>query len=43
MNSPRTTFSATRIKGTFTAVLAPGSGTTGNLTVSNGTFDVGRN
>ena len=38
-----TTFSATRIKGTFSAVLAPGPGTTGNLTITNGTFDVGRN
>ena len=37
-----TSLTATRIKGTFNAVLGPGPGTTGNLTITNGTFDVGR-
>jgi hypothetical protein len=38
-----TSMTTTRIKGTFSATLAPapGSTTTGNLVVSNGTFDVG--
>lgn len=37
-----TSFTATRIKGTFTATLAPGPNTTGTVTITNGTFDIGR-
>ena len=37
-----TSLTATRIKGTFNAVLAPAPGTTGNMTITNGTFDIGR-
>ena len=38
-----TSVTATRVKGTFTATLgAAGSGATGTMTVTNGTFDVGR-
>ncbi len=37
-----TSLTATRIKGTFNAVLGAGPGTTGTMTVTNGTFDVGR-
>ena len=38
-----TTFTATRIKGTFNAVLTPLAGqATGNMTVTNGVFDFGR-
>ena len=35
-----TSFTATRIKGTFTATLAPGPNTTGTVTITNGTFDI---
>ena len=39
-----TSFTATRIKGTFTAVLQPIAGqATGTMTITNGTFDIGRN
>ena len=38
-----TSFTATRIKGTFTAVLQPIGGQTGTMTITNGTFDIGRN
>lgn len=37
-----TSFTATRIKGTFNAVLGPGPGTTGTMTITNGVFDIGR-
>jgi hypothetical protein len=37
-----TTLTATRIAGTFNASLAPSPGTTGTLTITNGTFDLGR-
>ncbi len=39
-----TSITATRIKGTFSATLgpAPGTSTTGTLTVTNGVFDIGR-
>jgi hypothetical protein len=39
-----TSFTATRIKGTFSGVLGPvaGSGATGPMTITNGTFDIGR-
>jgi hypothetical protein len=37
-----TSMTATRIKGTFNAVLGAGPGTTGTMTVNNGSFDVGR-
>jgi hypothetical protein len=37
-----TTITATRLIGTFTATLAPTTGTTGALTVTNGVFDIGR-
>ena len=39
-----TSFTATRIKGTFTAVMGavPGSGATGTVTAANGSFDIGR-
>ena len=37
-----TSLTSTRIKGTFTGVLAAGPGSTGTMTVTNGTFDVGR-
>ena len=39
-----TSFTATRIKGTFTAVLQPLAGqATGTMAITNGTFDIGRN
>ena len=39
-----TSFTATRIKGTFTAVIQPLAGqATGTMTITNGTFDIGRN
>ena len=38
-----TSFTATRIKGTFTAVLQPIGAQTGTMTITNGTFDIGRN
>jgi hypothetical protein len=39
-----TSFTATRIKGTFTAVLQPIAGQgTGTMTITNGSFDIGRN
>lgn len=37
-----TSFTATRIKGTFTATLPPGPNTTGTMTITNGSFDLGR-
>ena len=37
-----TSFTATRIKGTFTATLAAGPNTTGTMTITNGSFDLGR-
>ena len=40
-----TSFTATRIKGTFTALLQPiqGGQGTGTMAITNGTFDIGRN
>jgi hypothetical protein len=37
-----TSLTATRVKGTFTGVLGVGLGSGGTMTVTNGTFDVGR-
>lgn len=37
-----TSFTATRIKGTFTATLGAGPNTTGTTSITNGTFDIGR-
>ena len=37
-----TTATATRLTGTFNATLPPSAGATGTVTITNGTFDVGR-
>jgi hypothetical protein len=37
-----TSLTATRIRGTFNAVLAAAPGSAGTMTITNGTFDVGR-
>jgi hypothetical protein len=38
-----TSFTATRIKGTFTALLQPIGGQGGTMSITNGAFDIGRN
>ena len=35
-----TSVTGNRVVGTFSATLAPGAGTTGQLVITNGTFDV---